>query len=509
MAGRSIHIGLNHVDPNAYGGWDGALAGCINDANAMKGIADGLGFRSSIMIDSQATSATVIAAISGAASELSTGDLLLLTYSGHGGQVPDANNEEEDPNDETWVLWDRQLIDDELFQLWSQFQPGVRIFVLSDSCHSGTVVKVMAARQFRAAAKNVPDTRAVESEDRGKNMPLDAQYRDVDARRTLYDTLQWLSGAKSSADCRASVLLISGCQDNQLSYDGDVNGRFTQELLTIWGNGSFVGDYREFHRQILDKMPPDQSPNLYTAGAAMPDFERQRPFAIPSPTGGVVPSQGTGTRPTIRRGDQGPDVRYMQERLQAHGFSISVDGYFGPQTESIIQQFQRSNNLSADGIVGPMTWQALDRAPTGGGVPVPVGGGTGGAGGNGSGGGMPEPVGGGTGAGTAGGATGGGMGGGSTGGGSTGGGTAGGGATGGAGSGGTARPTLRQGDSGEHVRYLQERLIEHGYSLEADGAFGPFTASIVRTFQRENSLTPDGIVGQQTWTVLERQPAWA
>ena len=33
---RSIHFGLNHVDPGAYNGWDGELAGCINDARDMQ-----------------------------------------------------------------------------------------------------------------------------------------------------------------------------------------------------------------------------------------------------------------------------------------------------------------------------------------------------------------------------------------------------------------------------------------------------------------------------------------
>ena len=32
---RSLHIGMNFVDPTKYGGWDGALSGCVNDANAM------------------------------------------------------------------------------------------------------------------------------------------------------------------------------------------------------------------------------------------------------------------------------------------------------------------------------------------------------------------------------------------------------------------------------------------------------------------------------------------
>ncbi len=53
--------------------------------------------------------------------------------------MPDRNGEgEEDRSDETWVAFDRQIVDDELYALWGKFAPGVRILVLSDSCHSGT-----------------------------------------------------------------------------------------------------------------------------------------------------------------------------------------------------------------------------------------------------------------------------------------------------------------------------------------------------------------------------------
>ena len=37
--GISIHIGLNHVDPKHYQGWDGALNACIADANDMRALA--------------------------------------------------------------------------------------------------------------------------------------------------------------------------------------------------------------------------------------------------------------------------------------------------------------------------------------------------------------------------------------------------------------------------------------------------------------------------------------
>ena len=64
------------------------------------------------------------------------------------------------------------------------------------------------------------------------------------------------------------------------------------------------------------------------------------------------------------------------------------------------------------------------------------------------------------------------------------------------------RPTLRRGSTGEHVKYLQQRLSDHGYWLTADGQFGPGTESQVRSFQRSNGLSADGVVGQQTWAAL-------
>src|SRR6185369_9336075 len=116
---RSIHIGLNNVDPDGYNGWDGQLSGCVNDANDMQAIADGLGYTSLLLIDSDANCSRVISEIGQAADDLQSGDILFLSYSGHGGQVNDVNGDEDDALDETWCLWDRQLIDDELYCLWS------------------------------------------------------------------------------------------------------------------------------------------------------------------------------------------------------------------------------------------------------------------------------------------------------------------------------------------------------------------------------------------------------
>ena len=97
---RSIHIGLNNVDPQQYGGWDGALAGCVNDANAMEEVAVSRGFDPKMLLNADATAEAVRAHLDAAAAELGDGDFLFLTYSGHGGQVPDDNNDEPDRLDE-------------------------------------------------------------------------------------------------------------------------------------------------------------------------------------------------------------------------------------------------------------------------------------------------------------------------------------------------------------------------------------------------------------------------
>jgi hypothetical protein len=94
------------------------------------------------------------------------------------------------------------------------------------------------------------------------------------------------------------VLLISGCQDNQLSADGDRNGLFTETLLRVWDGGAFRGDYTQFHRQIADRMPATQTPNLFRAGAPAAAFEAERPFAIGA-GGGTAPVPGPAARPAI------------------------------------------------------------------------------------------------------------------------------------------------------------------------------------------------------------------
>ena len=62
---------------------------------------------------------------------------------------------------------------------------------------------------------------------------------------------------------------------------------------------------------------------------------------------------------TVSQGDTGPAVKAAQDELAAHGASVAVDGDFGPATRSAVTAFQSGHSLTADGVVGPDTWRAL------------------------------------------------------------------------------------------------------------------------------------------------------
>lgn len=64
----------------------------------------------------------------------------------------------------------------------------------------------------------------------------------------------------------------------------------------------------------------------------------------------------------LEQGSTGDAVVALQECLNQIGYDLDVDGIFGHGTHVAVRDFQRNNDLDADGIVGPHTWDALASA---------------------------------------------------------------------------------------------------------------------------------------------------
>jgi hypothetical protein len=297
--GLSIHIGLNRVDPDAYGGWAGELSGCENDANAMTAIAAARGFTTTTLLNEQAAADAVLSTLDSATARLTAGDVLLVTYAGHGGQLPDAEGDEPDAQDETWCLYDREMLDDELAQRWAGLAGGVRCLVISDSCHSGTITREPLYRQIgrltELRAYGVPPAPVL------RGVPDAVQQKVLAEHGGLYRDIRRRTRRVPRGEIDACVLLISGCQDNQQSMDGVANGLFTEKLLQVWDGGAFSGDHERFHRQILDLMPPVQSPSYSVTGGPDLAFETQQPFTVAAPGGGAEPGLSVRAPATVDR----------------------------------------------------------------------------------------------------------------------------------------------------------------------------------------------------------------
>ena len=87
-------------------------------------------------------------------------------------------------------------------------------------------------------------------------------------------------------------------------------------------------------------------------------------WALPVCVSGVTPEpKPPEQRPTLRRGDSGSYVTLAQTELINKGYSCGstgADGKFGKNTEAAVKRFQLDHGLTADGVIGSLTWSALD-----------------------------------------------------------------------------------------------------------------------------------------------------
>lgn len=148
----------------------------------------------------------------------------------------------------------------------------------------------------------------------------------------------------------------------------------------------------------------------------------------------------------LQKGCEGPDVTQLQLYLIQLGHVMpkyGADGEFGNETVEALKEFQREQELEVDGIFGAETWRKLQLILKEN-IQYDV----------------------------------------------------------------ADYPEIKKGSEGKYVEVLQTRLIALGYGLPmygADGDFGKETHIAVVTFQYDNGLEQDGIVGQKTWQALYRE----
>lgn len=223
MIKKALLIGIN------YTGSENELNGCINDVkNVRTFLTDNCKFSSSnikLLSDEESEKPTRVNMennIRWLMTDNMPGDVLVLHYSGHGGNIIDRNRDETDGRDETLIPLDfetaGEITDDWLFEnLISKVPKDVTLWCFLDCCHSGTAI------------------------DLKHNYQSNCKYRKGGAipKNLIYKKDEWTDSfnysIERSKDIIGNVCLFSGCQDKETSADAFINnkgqGAFTYCLL--------------------------------------------------------------------------------------------------------------------------------------------------------------------------------------------------------------------------------------------------------------------------------------
>ena len=263
MSKKALCIGIND-----YPGTGNDLSGCVNDANDWAAELTQRGFTVTKAINQTATRAMMTQAIRGMILSAAKGDVLVITYSGHGTWVPDSSGDEPDGRDEGLCPWDigsvGPLLDDDIRTMFNQRPSGVRIVLLSDSCHSGTVTKGDDSDLDAGAA-------------RARFLPLEAWMPADELPRATSRPATLVGGLRRTG----SDLLLAGCQDSEYSWDTSFqsrpNGAFTYYALKTLREKKPT-TYAAWLKAIRNYLPSNrlpQSPQILGTASAQryPVFE--------------------------------------------------------------------------------------------------------------------------------------------------------------------------------------------------------------------------------------------
>lgn len=133
---------------------------------------------------------------------------------------------------------------------------------------------------------------------------------------------------------------------------------YSRVLNKLKSNASLAEMTKEF--MCWFERPADQSQTAISYRVSVAQ-EIYNEFAGDDPKPSPVPPKETYWPPRmVDKNMSGKDVEVLQAILKAHGYGINyISGKFDDLLETEVKKFQRDNNLTQDGVVGPMTWAAI------------------------------------------------------------------------------------------------------------------------------------------------------
>jgi metacaspase-1 len=214
----------------------------------------------SLLIGKHALYQSVMDRLTLASQRLVPGDILFLSFAGHGGRYRRGQLSilPEDVS-ETLCLWDSELFDLELGQQWPDFKAGTRILVIAESCNSGSIAGFPPApgkaTAFAGKKRLTPAAQSL--------ILLNQREQYLKRLKNI------MPRAVAKARTKADVLLLAACTSpgdaQDATRDAFPLSLFTEILLNLWYRGQFRGTYGTFAGEIkrrVQLIQPKQDPQI-------------------------------------------------------------------------------------------------------------------------------------------------------------------------------------------------------------------------------------------------------
>jgi hypothetical protein len=260
--GYAIHIGLNEYSKKpyeeAYESLPDPLQFCVEDAHALAKITKSQGFSEVITLtNAEATRKRFTDEMASIINKLQSGDLFVISFSGHGGQAYDVLEIDEgdpahDGRDEFWCFYDDILIDDIFYRHLCQIKTGVRVHIIADSCHSGGMSRA-------------------EGDDKIHVFKLSANKFTYENR---FDPDKY-TGNESLEEIQASMIFWGAVRSEKVANERE----FSQNLVKVWKKYGTQFTYNDLYSWLKKISDPQFKPSRPVKINA-DDFSEEIPFAI-------------------------------------------------------------------------------------------------------------------------------------------------------------------------------------------------------------------------------------
>lgn len=259
MAKKALCIGINDYNKISD------LTGCVNDAYRWAGmLKNHFDFAETdieLLTDKEATKSNMLTHIECLFSGAKAGDVLVYTFSGHGSYYYDPNPSDEQydqvqcPHDS-----DNPLFDDELRERIANLPAGVRLTVISDSCHSGSVTRRHGNEELKPGLA------------RRRRFLDPKQFRGMVLNELEFDELMdRLETAPNTLypEAKMNEILLTGCNSKEYSLESTfgnaTHGAFSHFACQVIAAANYRIRYRTLHKEIrklLKQHNFTQSPQL-------------------------------------------------------------------------------------------------------------------------------------------------------------------------------------------------------------------------------------------------------